>query len=80
MGAFGSKKKQAPVTFSISGPSGFQHAGHVGYNPDGSFDARNLPPELKEKAGGVFGEEDNAQEDSTPGSEPEVESNQLIDC
>jgi hypothetical protein len=31
----------------ISGPSGFEHRSHIGWDPTNGFDIRNIPPEWK---------------------------------
>jgi P21-Rho-binding domain/WH2 motif len=33
--------------FQISGPTGFRHASHIGWDPDNGFDIRNIPPEWR---------------------------------
>mmetsp|Transcript_25825 Transcript_25825/g.64868 ORF Transcript_25825/g.64868 Transcript_25825/m.64868 type:complete len:395 (-) Transcript_25825:1094-2278(-) len=33
--------------FQISGPTGFRHASHIGWDPDNGFDIHNIPPEWR---------------------------------
>lgn len=49
-GLFGRNKgddDEAPEDFVISGPTGFRHASHIGWDPENGFDVKNLPPEWK---------------------------------
>jgi Wiskott-Aldrich syndrome protein len=39
----GSKEQDIP----ISGPSGFRHESHVGWDPQNGFEIRNIPPDWK---------------------------------
>ncbi len=52
---FGGEQKTEEDEFVLSGPSGFRHESHIGWDPTNGFDIRNIPPEWKAlfKAAGV---------------------------
>ena len=41
------KNKGGRPQLEISGPTNFQHVGHVGWDSQNGFDTANLPPELR---------------------------------
>ena len=51
----GDTPKSEEDEFELSGPSGFRHESHIGWDPSNGFDIRNIPPEWKAlfKAAGV---------------------------
>jgi hypothetical protein len=51
----GREEKPEEEEFVLSGPSGFRHESHIGWDPTNGFDIRNIPPEWKAlfKAAGV---------------------------
>lgn len=54
--SFGKKEQQPRMEdVEISGPEGFEHRGHVGWDPNNGFDVKNLPSEWKHlfKAAGL---------------------------
>jgi hypothetical protein len=40
-----SQKKKKPQDIVISGPTGVKHVSHIGWDAQGGFEAKNLPPE-----------------------------------
>ncbi len=52
---FGGSEKPEEEEFVLSGPTGFRHESHIGWDPTNGFDIRNIPAEWKAlfKAAGV---------------------------
>ncbi len=44
-----------PEDFVLSGPTGFRHESHIGWDPENGFDVKNIPPEWRKlfQAAGV---------------------------